>query len=92
VIDSSEAYPPVVAAFEESLYGNDEVDPKFPSPEDLVTIFDVNSLYQVIDNGDGTFTLEAPDGVFEWLEATKFEVDWPRVRYIAEDTYVLRNG
>lgn len=91
VIDGSVAYPPVVTAFEDFLYGDEELEPRFPSPDELVTVFDVNALFQVIDNGDGTATLSAPDEVFEWLSSTHAIADWPYVNQIAEDTVRVRN-
>jgi hypothetical protein len=91
IIDSSEAYPPVVAAFEDLLYGDGESDPRFPDPEELITIFDINALFQVVDNGDGTATISAPDEVFEWLSDTHAIADWPYVNNVDEDTVRIRN-
>lgn len=91
VIDETLAYPPAFAAFETVLYGAVDSDPGIPSPNEVFNLFDVNALYKVIDNGDGTFTLEAPDDVFEWMSATAFEADWPTAVYLDSDTYTVRN-
>lgn len=91
IVDASKAYPPAVAAVETILYGDDHDEPRFPNPEDLVPIFDVNALFKVVDNGDGTATLTAPDDVFEWLSATEADVDWPYVNRVSEDTLRIRS-
>lgn len=91
IIDSSDAFPGAVAAFENVLYGDVDVAPRFPEPEELITIFDLNSLFQVVDNGDGTATLIAPDEVFEWFNAYEGRADWPYVNQVTPDTVRLRN-
>lgn len=92
IIDTTVAYPPVLAAFEDLLYGAENVEPRLPSPTEVFDIFDVNSLFKITDNGDGTFTMEAPDEVFAWLSETELEADWPRSPiFISDDTYVLRS-
>lgn len=91
IIDSTLTYSGALAAFESLLYGEEFQEPRLPLPEELVNLFDINALYQVIDNGDGTFTLEAPDDVFEWLSSIEFEAEWPSAVYLDSDTYVVRN-
>lgn len=91
VIDTSTAYPPVVAEFENRLYGTDLQGPGVPTPDDIASIFDVNALFQVVDNGDGTATITAPDEVFEWLSTTQAIVDWPYVNNVDADTVRIRN-
>lgn len=91
VIDTSLAYGPVVDKFEEVLYGTDLAEPRLPGPEEVVDIFDVNALFQVVDNGDGTATISAPDEVFAWFSATYAIVDWPYVTTVDEDTVRIRN-
>lgn len=91
IVDSTLTYSGALTAFETLLYGDELQEPRLPLPEELVDLFDINALYQVIDNGDGTFTLDAPDEVFEWLSATEFSADWPNAVYLDSDTYVVRN-
>ncbi len=92
IIDTEFAYPEALSNFEDMLYGTDELSPRLPSPSEVLGLFEDYALYKVIDNGDGTFTLEAPDNMIEMLTASLFEVDWPRVVYLDEHTYYLRNG
>jgi hypothetical protein len=92
VVDASVAYPPVLAAFEEVLYGSDTQDPRFPLLDEVIEVFDANSLYKVIDNGDGTFSLELPDEALAWLEATEFQASWPiSPIFIDSDTYTIKS-
>ena len=91
VIDSSEAHAPVIAAVEDLLYGDSDSEPRFPTPDELIPLFDINALFKVIDNGDGTATLDAPDWVFEWFNSYEGQADWPYVNVVTEDTVRLRN-
>jgi len=91
IIDTAAAYPGSVTQFEDVLYGNDDFDPRLPLPSEVFDIFELNALFKIIDNGDGTFTMEAPDDVFLWFSATQVEAEWPRVLYLNEDTYRIRS-
>jgi hypothetical protein len=91
VIDSATAYPPALAELERILYGDDIHEAKFPDPDSIASIFDINSLFHVVDNGDGTATISAPDEVFEWLNETQAIVDWPYVNGVDSDTVRIRN-
>jgi hypothetical protein len=91
VIDANIAYPPVMAAFEDVLYGNDSQNARLPLPDELYELFDLNSLYKVIDNGDGTFSLELPDEALTWLDATEFQANWPLAPvFLDDDTYTIK--
>jgi hypothetical protein len=91
IIDTAAAYPGAVTQFEDVLYGNTDFDPQLPLPSEVFDIFELNALFKIIDNGDGTFTMEAPDDVFLWFSATQVEVEWPRILTLDEDTYRIRS-
>lgn len=92
VIDTGVSYPGAVAQFEEILYGVDAgADARLPTPDEVFDIFELNALFKIIDNGDGTFTMEAPDAYIGWLTSIKAKVNWPRVEYLNEDTYRIRS-
>ena len=91
IVDTAVAYSQALAQFESILYGDDDFNPRLPQPDEVFDIFETNALYKVIDNGDGTFTLEAPDDVIEMLSETLFEADWPKAVYLDEDTYRIRS-
>jgi hypothetical protein len=91
VIDPSVAPPTTLSAFEDLIYGSNNYDPRMPTAQEVVDLFDVNALFQIIDNGDGTFTIDGPDEYIQALNPTTFTVDWPKVVYINEETYKLRS-
>lgn len=89
VIDGSKAYSWAVAALEDILYGTDSKTARLPSPEEVVDLFEVNSIVLVIDNGDGTFTVTGPDSIVKMLDTTTFEINWPSAVYIDEVSYTI---
>ena len=89
IVDEDKAYSWTLAAFEDILYGSESTSPRLPLPEEVLAIFDANSILKVIDNGDGSFTVEGPDDVIRMLDATTFEIDWPSAVYIDENSYIL---
>lgn len=89
VIPTTDAYSWTVSALEEVLYGSESEDPRLPSPEEVLAIFEENSIVQVIDHGDGTFTVTGPDSVIQMLDLTTFQIDWPSVVYIDSETYQI---
>lgn len=89
VIDTVKAYPATVAALEDLLYGSDSISPQLPSPEEVLNVFDINSILKVTDNGDGSFTVEGPDDVIQMLDPTTFQITWPSAVYIDEDSYSI---
>lgn len=92
IIDTNVAWPETVAAFEDILYGDDTNDARLPSPSDVSSIFDLNARYKIIDNGDGTYTMDAPDDTFAWIDSSTVDVNWPKpVVFVDEDTYVINS-
>lgn len=93
ILDSTDAAPDVIEVMEAMLYGIADFSPLMPSPNQVFSMFDINALYSVTDNGDGTFTLEAPDDTIDWVSATEFKADWPdpATAYLNEDTYTVRS-
>ena len=92
IVDAGVAYPDTLTQFENILYGVDAAaNARLPTPQEVFDLFELNAIFKVIDNGDGTFTLEAPDEYLEMTTATLFEADWPRAVYLDEDTYRIRS-
>lgn len=86
-LDSREVYPWAMAAVEDVLYGNDENEPRLPSPQELLNLFIDNALLKITDNGDGTWTAEGPDSIISMVNADTFQIDWPSAVYIDANTY-----
>jgi hypothetical protein len=91
VIEANTAYSWTVAALEDVLYGTDEATPRLPSPNDIFSIFEENSILQIIDNGDGSWTAIGPDDVITMLDSTTFQIAWPSAVYIDADSYTIHS-
>ena len=91
VIDTSQCYPAVLAIIEDILYGDDTQTGYMPTPTEIFEIFDENAVLRVIDNGDGSFTVEGPDSAIQMLDATTFEITWPSAVFVDTDTYTIRS-
>lgn len=88
VLDSRVVYPWAMEAIENFLYGTDTTLPKFPTPDELLELFIDNALVKVIDNGDGTFSVEGPDANV-YAVGDNYTVNWPSVVDIDEDNTQL---
>ena len=82
IIDSSIARPGAIQAVEDVLYGSVDGDSRLPEPEELMDLFDQNSIFVVIDHGDGTWTAIGPDDmvrqfgyVIEMISSSAFYLD-----------------
>ena len=91
VVEASIAYPETTLALENVLYGSDERVASLPDFAGILKIFEDNSILQIIDHGDGTWTASGPDEVVSMLDATTFQIDWPSAVYISSDTYTVHS-
>lgn len=87
VIDTGLAYDWTVLALEDILYGSEEEAARLPTPQEVLDIFEDNSILQVTDNGDGTFTVVGPDSAIEMLDSTTFQITWPSAIFIDAVSY-----
>lgn len=87
VIDSRTTNPVTLAAVEDILYGTNILTARLPTLDELVAIFDTITTLEVIDNGDGTFTVIGPDSAVQMLDDTIFQITWPTAIFIDDDTY-----
>jgi hypothetical protein len=91
VIDASLASPAAMANLEAYIYGSDALTASLPTPDQVVAIFEADPLIKVIDNGDGTFTVDGPDELVHMLDATEFEVISPVAVYLDGESYTIRS-
>lgn len=89
IIDTSIAYPETIQELEDVIYGSDAAPPTLPSPNEILAIFEENSILRVVDNGDGTFTVTGPDTAIKMLDPITFEIAWPSAVMIDETRYKL---
>lgn len=85
VLDSRVVYPWALSAVEDVLYGTDEAAPRMPTSQELLELFVDNALVQVVDNGDGTFTVTGPDNIVDGSTPDTFSLTWPSVIQLDED-------
>lgn len=91
VVDSRFAYPWLMTALEDYLYGSDTTDPSFPSPIQLLQIFEDQAILTITDHGDGTWSAEGPDDIVYMLDDDTFAIDWSSAVYIDDDTYTVHS-
>ena len=91
IIDTSKAYSTTVEDFENVIYGDESTHARLPLPDEVLEIFEENSILRVIDNGDGTWTAIGPDDVITFLDPTTFEITWPSAVYIDSDSYTIHS-
>lgn len=89
IIDSSKAYPWTLSDLEDVLYGSDTGISRLPSPQEILDIFEINSILRVIDNGDGTATITGPDDAIQMIDSTTFKIVWPSVVQVGPVTYTI---
>lgn len=90
-IDASRAPSVTLAQFEDLLYGSDFDDPRMPSVDEVIDLFNLNAIFQIFDNGDGTFTIDGPEEAIQWLDGTTFMLEWPKIVFIDQETYNIRS-
>jgi hypothetical protein len=91
VIDRDLAYSSTIEALEEVLYGSEAEAPRLPTPQEVMAIFEENSILQVVDHGDGSFTVTGPDEAIQMLDATSFEITWASAVYVDAETYTIHS-
>lgn len=91
IVDPSVATPAALANFEAYIYGDESAAARLPSPDQVMAIFEADPLIKVIDNGDGTFTVDGPDELVHMLDDTEFEVISPVAVYLDGESYTIRS-
>jgi hypothetical protein len=91
IIDTSTMYPGALQELEDLLYGSANQNARLPGAEELLSLIEQYATLIIIDHGDGTWTAMGPDDVVYMLDNDTFEIDWPSVNYISEDTYTVRS-
>lgn len=88
-IDSRETNPVKLAQLEDILYGNNEENPRLPTLDELIAIYDDVLEFSLVDNMDGTFTVQAPDSALDVFDNGQFVLNWPTAEPVDEETYTI---
>lgn len=84
---AKKSYAWTLTDLEDVLYGKEGFDARFPTPEEVLGLVESNAILRIIDHGDGTWSAIGPDDVVQYLDETTFQIDWPSLSYLTEDTY-----
>lgn len=79
----------IVANLETFLYGSPTTSAKMPTIQELISILDPSNTVNVVDNGDGTWTITASDAIVYYTSDDSFEINWGLVNVTSPTTYEL---
>lgn len=91
IIEAATAYSWTLEALEDVLYGSASGGASMPTPDEVLTIFEENSILQIIDNGDGTWTAIGPDEAVSMIDADTFQIDWPSVTILTSEYFSVHS-
>jgi hypothetical protein len=91
VIVVDKTTPDVVELLENLLYGSIVSPPILPTLDEIVSIFEQQLVFIIIDHGDGTWTALGPDDWIQMVDATEFLIKTPSAYYITEKAYNVRS-
>lgn len=90
-IDSTITQRSLLIAIEDILYGSEIAPPRMPLPSEVITLFAGWPDLRVVDNGDGTFTVDGPDDIVSLLNTTTFQINSESV-VIDGQTYTVSSS
>lgn len=88
VIDTAVAYPEVLTALEDILYGSSSTNARLPTVQEVISLATANPRLIITDNGDGTWTATGPDDAIK-VDGDFFEITWPTAIFIGPGVYEL---
>lgn len=89
IIDSRYTHPFTMAALEDILYGSDTGVARLLTPEEIVTIYDVPVVWEVVDNLDGSFDISGPDDNVRDIGLEQFILSHPSVSPVVGETFTI---
>lgn len=92
IVDSRDIDPTTLSAIEDILYGSDSTAPRLPFVSEIIDLIDTGDHLTVTDNGDGTFTLTAPDASLVMLDVGNFQITWDTVVDNGDGTYTATSS
>lgn len=92
IVDSREIDPTTLSAIEDILYGSDSTSPRLPTVTEIIDLIDTGDHLTVTDNGDGTFSMSAPDAALVMLDINNFQITWDTVVDNGDGTYTATSS
>jgi hypothetical protein len=74
----------VTPIIEDILYGTDTIDPRLPTPDELVDIFEAATTLRITYHKDGSYTASGPPEVLEIFDDGTFKIKAPTA-FVAKD-------
>ena len=82
-----------IEPLEDILYGTADTDPRMPTIEEVLEMFEKSMTLQIIDHGDGTWTAIGPDEMVYMANVgttnEQFVINSPSATYLDLDTYII---
>lgn len=88
-IDLSRSAPGPTQEVLDILYGAVDGYPRCPLPDEILTIFGVFEALEVIDHGDGSFTVSGSDSAVSMIGEGEFQLSASVVELLEEGTYQI---
>lgn len=92
IVDSRNIDPDTMTGIEEILYGTDTTAPRLPDIQEILDLIDVGDHLTVTDNGDGTYTMTAPDAALVMLDIGNFQITWDSVTDNGDGTFTASSS
>lgn len=92
ILDSRDIDPTIMSGIENALYGDDATLARLPSLDELADLVDTGNVLTVTDNGDGTYTMTAPQVDLTMLDTSIWQLTWPTAVFIDANTYTVSSG
>jgi hypothetical protein len=92
IIDSRQLDAPTLSGIEDILYGTDAAPARMPTISELIDLIDTGNVLTVVDHGDGTFTLTAPEADLFMLDDSLFQLTWPTVTDNGDGTITITSS
>lgn len=81
----------VLELLENLLYGTDKSPAILPTLDEIVSIFENQTVFIIVDNGDGTWTAIGPDNWINMVAPTEFMITTPSAYFIDSEKYRIRS-
>lgn len=89
-IDSNKTDSQLMQILEDTLYGTDIQEPRFPDIDEMTNLFGAFGVLTIIDNGDGTWTaVDLSDDYITMTDPTTFSIDNALVEILDASTYTI---
>lgn len=89
VIDSRYTNAITLASLEDILYGTDVTPPTLPTFAEVLAVFDTLVDLEVVDNGDGSADISAPDDAITVYGDGMYAITWETVEDNGDGTYTI---